>query len=259
MNPNQIKILTAIMAIVGTILAVGATLTGMPFLPQWAVSAWPIVYGLAITFDRVAHILWPNIIVTTPAPAMKPPFQGPLPCILVAFLCVGLSGCGTPFAKQVAAFQGNPSVQMAEQASIAVGSTLATGSPAFASLAPTAVYGLTALADNLGKPTAVTGTDVAADAQLITTTLRATLPANSNGVKTATNIATIYTAAMKGVPATPSAANAVLNAIATGLTQGVTPPKIANIHRYLFMPFPDFGRPRDRFYFSPRFSNNILA
>lgn len=61
-NTTRIHYVTAGLALTGTILAVGSTLTGIPSLPGWAVSSWPIVYGVAITFDRVARILWPDVV-----------------------------------------------------------------------------------------------------------------------------------------------------------------------------------------------------
>lgn len=133
-------------------------------------------------------------------------------------LCAAMTFCQT-----VQSIQANPAVQAAETAAISIGGTLATGSPAFAALAPIAVNGLSALAANIGKPTAVTGV-VANDAPLIVSTVAAMIP-TSTGKTAAVAIANAYTTAMTspGVPQTTTGANAVLAAIASGLSQGASP------------------------------------
>jgi hypothetical protein len=117
------------------------------------------------------------------------------------------------------ALQANPGVQAAETAAIGIGLNVATGSPAFSWVAPIAVNGLTALA---GNPKAVTGI-VAQDAPLIVSTIKAAIP-NSAGTKAATAIAQAYTTAMAapGVPQTTTGANAVISAIASGLTSAAS-------------------------------------
>jgi len=139
--------------------------------------------------------------------------------ILVAFLCAPcalyLGGCST-----LQRIQNNVAVQAAETAAISIGGTLATGSPAFAYVAPIAVNGLTALADG-SNPTAVSGSNLTADAALIKTTIQAAIP-NPTGTVAAASVASLYTTAMAtpGVPSTATAANAVIGAIAAGLTTG---------------------------------------
>jgi len=138
---------------------------------------------------------------------MKTPIVG-------LIVCVSVVGCST-----LQSFQNNPGVQAAETAAISIGGTLATGSPVFAYVAPIAVNGLTALA-NGSNPTAVTG-NVATDAPLIKSTVAAAIP-NSSGKTAAAAIANAYVSAMSkpGVPQTPAAANAVIGALASGLTTG---------------------------------------
>lgn len=127
---------------------------------------------------------------------------------LLAF-ALPLSGCA-----QFAAFQASPGVQQAEEAAIGIGLTLATGSPAFASLAPIAVNGLTALA-NGKKYAAVTG-NTAVDVPLIVSTVSAMIP-NSSGKAAALAIGQAYAQAQPS----PSTANATIDAIASGLDKGV--------------------------------------
>ena len=139
--------------------------------------------------------------------------------ITASIVCISLVGCST-----LRSIQNNPGVQAAETAGIAIGGTLATGSPVFAYVAPIAVNGLTALADG-SNPTAVTG-NVASDAPLIASTVAAAIP-NSTGKTAATAVANAYVKAMAspGVPQTPAGANAVIGAIASGLTTGVSSAK----------------------------------
>lgn len=140
--------------------------------------------------------------------------------IISILLCICLAGCQT-----LQSLQASPGVEAAETAGISIGLGVATGSPAFSWLAPVVVNGLTAA---VGNPTAVTGI-VAQDAPLIISTVTAAIP-NSAGKTAATAIASAYVTAMNGtpatatspaiaaLPATPTAANAVLAAIASGLT-----------------------------------------
>lgn len=74
MKPRTIKLITAGLALSGTVLAVGATLTGIPGLPPWLLSSWPIIYGVALAFDRAAHAMFPEITV----PAVTPLVPAPL-------------------------------------------------------------------------------------------------------------------------------------------------------------------------------------
>jgi hypothetical protein len=140
----------------------------------------------------------------------------PITSLLV---CVSFIGCTT-----LQSVQNNPGVQAAETAAIAIGGTLATGSPAFAYLAPIAVNGLTALADG-SNPIAVTG-NAATDAPLIKSAVASAIP-NSTGKTAAAAIANAYVNAMAqpSVPKTPAGANAVIGAIASGLTTGATQAK----------------------------------
>lgn len=133
--------------------------------------------------------------------------------LLASFLAIG--ACTT-----LQSLQNYPGVQAAETAGIGIGLEAATGSPAFSFVAPIAVSGLTALA-NGSNPTAVTGV-VSQDVPLITSTVSAAIP-NSTGTVVATKIAQAYATAMaSGVPQTPTGANAVIAAIASGLTTGAT-------------------------------------
>jgi hypothetical protein len=136
--------------------------------------------------------------------------------IIALAICVSVIGCST-----LQSLQNNPGVQAAEVAAISIGGTLATGSPVFAYVAPIAVNGLTALADG-SNPTAVTG-NVATDAPLIKSAVAAAIP-NSSGKTAAAAIANAYVTAMAkpGVPQTPAGANAVIGALASGLTTGAT-------------------------------------
>lgn len=140
--------------------------------------------------------------------------------ILTSLLLLALVACSS-----LQSIQNNPSTQAAETAAFGIGMEIATGSPAFGWTAPIAVNGLTALA-NGSNPTAVTGI-VAQDAPLIKSTVKAAIP-NSTGTTVATAIATAYTNAMNGtttgtpLPATPTAANAVIAAIAAGLTNAAS-------------------------------------
>jgi hypothetical protein len=142
--------------------------------------------------------------------------------IIALGVCISLLGCST-----LQSFQNKPGVQAAETAAISIGGTLATGSPVFAYVAPIAVSGLTALA-NGSNPTAVTG-NVALDAPLIKSTVAEAIP-SSTGKTAATAIANAYVKAMAspGVPQTPAGANAVLGAIASGLTTGASSASSSN-------------------------------
>jgi hypothetical protein len=144
---------------------------------------------------------------------MNTPIKASLTALV---LCVSLTGCST-----LQSIQNNPGTQAAETAAIAIGGTVATGSPAFAYVAPIAVSGLTALADG-SNPISVTG-NPATDAPLIKSAVAAAIP-NSTGKTAATAIANAYVQAMAkpGVPQTPAGANAVIGAIASGLTTGAS-------------------------------------
>lgn len=121
-----------------------------------------------------------------------------------------LQGCTT-----LQRWQSSPGVQAAETAAISIGFQLGTGSPAFSWVAPLAVSGLTALA---GNKKAVTGVP-AVDVPLIVSTVKAAIP-NSAGAQAATSIAQAYQTGMQGQPQTPSVANQVIQAIASGLNNG---------------------------------------
>src|SRR5579863_8551001 len=92
-NTTRIKLITIALTLAGTILAVGDKITTLP-LPGYVTSAWPFIYSAAILFDRIAHILWPDVAANTviapwiPAPLAStsgpanplmsnPPVQGP--------------------------------------------------------------------------------------------------------------------------------------------------------------------------------------
>lgn len=57
MTSNQVRYITAFLALTGGILSVGDKLASIPGLPGWLTSSWPVVFALAGIFDRVAHAL----------------------------------------------------------------------------------------------------------------------------------------------------------------------------------------------------------
>lgn len=146
-------------------------------------------------------------------------FAGSIPAsrAICALLCICITGCQT-----LATLQQNPAVEAAEQAAITIGLDLATGSPAFGFVAPLAVSGLTAIANNVGTKTAITG-DITKDAPLITATVQAAIP-TSAGTTAAAQIAAAYTTAMvnSGAPQTTSSGNVILAAISAGLNAGAS-------------------------------------
>lgn len=125
---------------------------------------------------------------------------------ILPFIAILLASCAT---------LSSPGVVAAEKAALSIGISLATKSPNYAWVAPLAVDSLTALASN---PKAVTGI-VAQDAPLIVSTVKKAIP-NSAGTKAASDIANAYVTGMQGQPQTPSVANQVIQAIASGLNNG---------------------------------------
>lgn len=77
MNPTtRTKLITVGILIAGTILAVGDKVTNLP-LPGWMTSSWPFVYSAAILFDRIAHVLWPDVIASTTTATVSLSTTGP--------------------------------------------------------------------------------------------------------------------------------------------------------------------------------------
>lgn len=109
----------------------------------------------------------------------------------------------------------NPALQ---QATLTAANIAAIVEPQYASLAPVAVEELIALTNGT-NPIGVTG-DTSQDIPALIETVSAMIPTNK-GSEVATQIANAYSTAMKapGMTQTPGTANAVLTAIATGLTK----------------------------------------
>lgn len=109
----------------------------------------------------------------------------------------------------------NPALQ---QATLTAANIAAVVEPQYASLAPVAVQELIALTNGT-NPIGVTG-NVDQDVPALIETVSAMIPTNK-GSEVATQIANAYKTAMNapGMTQTPGTANAVLTAIATGLTK----------------------------------------
>lgn len=79
MTPTtRTKLITIGIVVSGTILALGDKVTKLP-IPGWATSAWPFVYGGAILFDRIAHILWPDVVTSTQTATLSVSTTGATP------------------------------------------------------------------------------------------------------------------------------------------------------------------------------------
>lgn len=73
---QNIKLITVGIALAGTVLAVGDKITSLP-LPGWLLNAWPVIYGSALIFDRIAHILWPDMASTVSTATVSVSTSGP--------------------------------------------------------------------------------------------------------------------------------------------------------------------------------------
>lgn len=56
MNEKTIKIISAIVAAAGGVLAVADTITAIPNLPPYLVNAWPVFLAVATLIHRVGSI-----------------------------------------------------------------------------------------------------------------------------------------------------------------------------------------------------------
>lgn len=146
--------------------------------------------------------------------------------ILVSFSCTTANP--TPTVQQVsqsiATLQNNPTTQAVEADLVAVAGSL-LGQPEIAYVAGPAINGLTIAANAINgqiNPTAVTGSNLPADAALIQSTVIAAFPKSSvaTALKAGQAAAAAYTNIMTapGVTPSPVTANAALQVISNAIT-----------------------------------------